>query len=93
VKAAVPDEKEEEPMVDEEEPVASNSDKSEEEPITKEEAEVKQTGQRKRNHTPGLELYLGMRSRGPCKEEGEVCGAEGMSFGLFFSVETTQGME
>ncbi|KAK8815773.1 hypothetical protein WA538_004897 [Blastocystis sp. DL] len=52
VKAAVPDEKEEEPMVDEEEPVASNSDKSEEEPITKEEAEVKKTGQRKRNHTP-----------------------------------------
>ena len=84
MKAAVPDEKEEKPMVDEEEPVASNSDKSEEEPITKEEAEVKQTG---------LELYLGMRSRGPCKEEGEVCGAEGMSFGLFFSVETTQGME
>ena len=93
MKAAVPDEKEEEPMVDEEEPVASNSDKSEEEPITKEEAEVKKTGQRKRNHTPGLELYLEMRSRGPCKEEGEVCGAEGMSFGLFFSVETTQGME
>lgn len=93
VKAVVPNEKEEEPTVNEEEPVAPDSNKSEEEPITKEEAEVKQTGQRKRNHTPGLELLLGMRSRGPCKEEGEVCGTEGMSGSLLFFVETTQGME
>ena len=33
---------------------------------TAEETEVKQTGQRKRNHTPGSGLFVWMRSRGPC---------------------------
>ena len=55
VKAVVPDTKAEEPTVNEEEPVVSDSDRSEEEPVAKEEEEVKQMGQRKRNHTPGLE--------------------------------------
>ena len=82
MKEVEPEEKEEEQTVNEEKTATSESDRSEEEPTTKEETEVKPTGQRKRNHTPGFGLFLRMRSRGPCQEEGEVCGAEGLSFGV-----------